>query len=384
MKVLIFGAGNSISIFLARYLHCNAHSVILADTGRFERGFYSRYCSRKYILRKPHGDSEGFFSDLSRCIEKEDIDLIVPTSDQAMLDILSAKGVLPEKAKVPFPLDYKKISYVMDKRNIPSICETAGIYTVDAFIINNNMTVPDIEQLHITKLKAPYVLKISGGHSGAGFMKVATEEEVKAGLKHMKLAYPEENYLVQEYIEGEVYGAGAVFEENRLKHFYSYKYFRRYPALCGPPTVCQVDYNETVKEAMNKALIAIGWSGFCQMDFILDKRDCVPLLIDINPVHWYSVPNSLVNEFNSLSYYLDGGSRNEFKPSSSEGRYITTIWLFRELQRIVSGILLRGQNSPSEDYYWKYIRGLKCSDFYWDPLPIVLAPFLKLLRLCTR
>ena len=127
---------------------------------------------------------------------------------------------------------------------------------------------------------------------------------------------------------------------------------------------------------MSKALEALQWEGFCQMDFIVEDKSQIPYLTDINPVHWYTVPYSLSEELNCLTYYINEGKEGEIKKNKPGGLY-ATISLTRELQRIATGGIFI-KSIPAGITYWQCLRGLKYADFYWDPLPVLLVPFLNI------
>lgn len=374
MNVLIYGAGNRISLSIAIFLTKTGNRAIFADTGKYARAFYSRYCKKKYVFRSPDngGNIEGFSSDLHDCIKKEGIKLILPTSDDALFHLISVKDSIPQDVKVLFPMDDEKIGYVMNKKNIPFICARSGIDTIPTYLLGNDFKISDIE-----KINPPYALKLEYGISGDGFIKVDSLKKLEKELERIRDKGLEKRYLLQKYISGPVYGAGGIFENNTLKHFFSYKYIRRYPPLAGVSTMCVVDFQDSIKTAMTKVLTALQWEGFCQMDFIVEDKNRIPYLADINPVHWYSLPDSLSEELNCLTYYLNGGGKEgEIKKNKKEGFY-ATISLTRELQRIATGGVFR-KSIPAGPSYWQCLRGLKYSDFYWDPLPALLVPFLNI------
>ena len=167
MNVLIYGAGNSIAISISRYLYENGHRAILADSRRNVRAFYSRYCKKKYLFRSPYDDKDGFSADLLNCIGQEGIQLILPTWDKGLFDLIAVKDSIPDNVKVLFPMEQGKISYVMNKKNIPDICEKAGIDVVPSFFIDENLSMSDVGAI-----SPPYALKLEYGVSGEGFKKV--------------------------------------------------------------------------------------------------------------------------------------------------------------------------------------------------------------------
>lgn len=374
MNVLIYGAGNSIAISIARYLYQNGHRAILADSRKYVRAFYSKYCEKKYLFRNPDYDKEGFSADLKNCIQKEGVQLLLPTWDKGLFDLIDVKESIPRVVKVLCPMDYGKISYVVNKKNIPAISEKADIDVVPSFIIDEKLSMSDVESI-----APPYALKLEYGVSGEGFKKADSLKDLEKKIKKIKSQGLQKKYLIQKYISGPVYGAGGIFENNELKRFFSYKYIRRHPCLAGNSTVRIVDLKDSIREAMSKVLKVLQWEGFCHMDFVISGENQRPYLLDINPVHWYSVPASVSRKFNCLSYYLDK-SVSEGNVKNEDRDMYATISIIRECQRIATGGMFKKVKPSNDIGYQHYIKALRYSDFYWDPLPILLAPLLKLIR----
>jgi len=374
MNILIYGAGNSVAIFIARYLYAQGHSAILADSTKYARGFYSKYCTRKYVFRDPALNAEGFSNDLQDCLNKEQIGLILPTTYEALIHLVRAKGSIPAWARLISPLDEKKLNYVFAKSNLPSLCKKAGVATASICVIDEDFRVSDTH-----KMQMPCALKKVYGVAGDGFKLFNRRAVLEEELEKVRAQSAGAEYFVQEYVPGCVYGAGAVFEENRLKQFFSYKYLRRHPRISGPITIAQVDCLEPIRVAMQSLLRTLEWKGFCQMDFILEETTRRPYLIDINPVHWYAVPNSSSSDLNALTPYLTGSS-DDSATTSDPGALYTTISLYMEAKRILAGETLKQSDLPTDSSYWKSLQGLKYADFYWDPLPMMIVPLLRVLR----
>jgi len=373
MNVLIYGASNAIAIGIARFLRDIGHTAVMADSERYSRAFFSRYCAKKYLFRDPLTDRAGFAADLAACINNAAISLIVPTTDETLLNLLEARDVIPENVRTTFPLDAGKVQYVLDKTNLPELCEKAGVRTPATERVDEGFEISRIEGF-----QAPFALKRASGVAGEGFMRVDRRELLGSALASVKRAYPESSLLVQEYIPGSVYGAGGLFDGETLRHFYSYKYVRRHPRLSGSPTMCHLQNLDSIRVAMERVLAVLNWNGYCQMDFILDEKSGQPFLTDINPVHWYSLPFSMSGDPNCLAAYC---GRDEY-PETEQlpvGPY-TTFSLLRELQRVLAGGIFGKNGSGCSKDYLQYYRHIRRADFYWDPLPVVLAPVLKLLR----
>jgi len=338
------------------------------------RAFYSRYCKKKYLFRDPCHNKEGFSDDLLNCIRQEGVGLILPTWDKGIFDLLGVKEIILGEVKILFPMNYEKVSYIMNKKNIPVISKMAGINVVPTWLVDENFSISDMAEI-----SPPYAIKLEYGVSGEGFKKIGNLKELDREVEIIKSRGSEKKYIAQKFIGGPVFGVGGIVEKGELKRFYCYRYVKRYPPLAGNSTLRVVDFQNSLGETLCKVLKAIKWEGFCHMDFVICDEDQRPYLLDINPVHCYTVPDSASEALSCLSYYVD---RKEAEESGrhDEKKMYATMSIIRECQRIMAGGLF-GKGKPLNDIgYWHYIKALRFSDFYWDPLPLLLAPFLKLIR----
>lgn len=374
MNVLIYGASNAIAINIARFLSRAGHTAIMADNDRYSRAFFSRSCGKKYLLRDPRTDGDGFRNDMAACLEREAIGLIVPTTDRTLLDLLDIQVVIPPYVLTPFPRDSSTVRYVMDKANLPELCARAGVLTPRTVRVDENFDTSAVDGL-----RAPFAIKRATGLGGEGFLRVEQREQLPHAVAAERRKAPQSTLLIQEYISGRVHGAGGLFDGEALRQFYAYSYVRRYPQS-GSPTICRQQNMDALRLSLEKVLTTLRWNGYCQMDFIVDEKSGDPFLTDINPVHWYSIPFSVAAERHCLSRYLVS-ERAVAEPAPTAP--YTTVSLLRELQRLLAGGVLRGTGPGLEKGYWEHYRHIRRNDWSWDPLPVVLAPVLKLLRLAA-
>ena len=372
MNVLVHGATNVIAIGAARVLHRAGHRVFLSDTSKYNRAFFSKYCSGEKILKDPLEDWSSFEIGLSHYLEREDIRFIVPTTDKALLELVQAKDAIPEKVSTSLmQLDREKICYVLNKKNLPKICCSIHVKTPLTFPASRFQHPADAGFM-----TPPVVVKPAKGLAGEGFVKVYDSKSLGRVLINATKNYFVDDLLVQEFIQGKVYGAGGVFDGHQLESFYSYELINRHPSESGSPTVCRYRELTQLKELMTRVLTSLDWHGFCQMDFIVEQKTGEAYLIDINPTHWYTMPFSSSESINSLLFCL-GEKIQQQKPKN---RPYTTICLTGELQRILSWKTYRLSSSGWKYPWWQDYQGLRRNDFFWDPWPIILVPFIKLFK----
>lgn len=367
MRVLVCGARNAIALTTATVLARAGHRAVLADSSRWSRAFWSRFCGTRRLLRSPAADPVGFAADLLAAIAEERIDLLVPTDDAALHALLAMVDRIPAGVGTTFPRDPALVRLVMDKANLPAICARAGVGTP--------RTVPvaaDGGPEGYAGLSLPLLVKRRCGVAGEGLTVVERQEELVVTVQRLQRRYPGEGLLVQEYRPGAVFGSGGVCADGALRQYYGYRSLRRYPA-CGSPTLCLREEPERIRHAMERVLSAVGWQGFCQMDFILDSQSGEPLLTDINPVHWYTIPFSLAAGCNALLALLGPDGR---MTEPDHAAPYTTLGLLREVQRLACF----GVEGSFAGEYWGHFKTLQRNDFCWDPLPVLLAPLLRVLR----
>jgi len=355
MNVLLHGAANVIAIGTARIFQRAGHRVIHAGYDPFSRAFFSRFCRIKKILPDPGIDRAAYAEALARLIEEEAIALIVPTSDRDLLDLVASEDFIPDNVALPFPRELAMIRKVMDKGELPAICRVADVLTPQTWSLDAGVVIPP-------DTVKPLVVKRRRGIAGEGFSRVDDPTLFGEIVERTRRLYPGEELLVQERVDGKVFGAGGIFVNGQIERFSAYEIVARHPAGYGTPTICCFTKGDDLREAMARVLSTVQWSGYCQMDFIVCEKTGEPYLVDINSVHWYTMPFSADPGLNTLFYYLGAQERPANRP-------YTTLCLSRELQRRLGGGAGKG---------WpKYLHR---SDFYWDPAPIVFAPLLRRLR----
>lgn len=129
----------------------------------------------------------------------------------------------------------QKIKMFKDKANFRTILNK--IYP-DFFY--KEIGIKELEQINITEIKTPFILKPSIGFFSMGVYKVNSTEEwskvlfrLKKEIEDIKGRYPQEvvdfnKYIIEEYIEGEEYAVDAYYNDegkpvilNILKHLFS-------------------------------------------------------------------------------------------------------------------------------------------------------------------
>ena len=81
-RILITGARAPVSIDLSRRFHAAGHKVFLCDSVRFPIGRFTNQQHSSHRVPSPRHDTAGFISELNRIIDSQQIDLVIPTSEE--------------------------------------------------------------------------------------------------------------------------------------------------------------------------------------------------------------------------------------------------------------------------------------------------------------
>ena len=81
-RILITGARVPVSIDLSRRFHAAGHKVFLCDSVRFPIGRFTNQQQSFYRVPSPRHDTAGFIFEVNRIIDKHQIDLVIPTTEE--------------------------------------------------------------------------------------------------------------------------------------------------------------------------------------------------------------------------------------------------------------------------------------------------------------
>lgn len=112
-RILITGGRAPVILDLARILHRAGHKIYAAESMPLNLLATSNVVSKKYVISQPRFNLKGFQEDLTRIIEVEKIDLLIPTQEEIYY-VAKIKNQLPSFCKV-FVSDFDKIHDLHNK-----------------------------------------------------------------------------------------------------------------------------------------------------------------------------------------------------------------------------------------------------------------------------
>lgn len=248
---------------LARALHGANARVIVTDPFANHLCRPSRAVAKSIAVPAPATDPAGYRDALLTVIRDENIDLVVPISEEALHTTLLAPS-LPKHVRL-FGPDHETLHLLHDKLSFNRAALAAGL------------TVPQTYGAQTSAAQAiaaqgDYILKPAHGCSGQGFSKHAVGTPIPEDARFAA-------YVAQDFIDGRHVSVQALCHRGTLNGFVAYEglIFASSVATCFE----RVEEAHDLKTWVQHFVQYHAYSGFIAFDFIIDERG--PMAIECNP-----------------------------------------------------------------------------------------------------
>lgn len=200
--------------------------------------------------------------------------------------ILSHNKEELSKYAIIYAMDREVFDRVNNKEEVMKVCMENGIPCPKTFFGVNS--IDDIDG----KIQFPVIIKPHSMYGARGFHLFHTAEEMREYVKEKQIDL--KGYVVQEYIpEGSrLMGANVMIDrKGEIKSSYLYICEHIYPEVGGTSTLNGILERPDISEYCDKLVKLMGLHGEMGVDLMLDCRDNVGKVIEINPrpVHGISV-----------------------------------------------------------------------------------------------
>ncbi len=259
MNIVVTGVGGGVGQSIIKALYSTEYNVVGIDAELLGTGLYA---TRKAYLGT-YANSPNFIDALVEICRKEKCEAIFPGLDVELLPLSNNRDRLKRNGIIPIVSNPEVIAICDDKLKT---CE---------FLKANNFPYPKTYSLkeYSFQLDFPIVLKPQkGGFRSIGKFLANNLKEFERYTKDID----EDNYLVQEYIDGDEYTCGTVSIKNKcigtilmkrtLRNGDTYKAF--------------VEKNEKLSKFVMTVVNILKPFGACNVQ--LRIRDNIPYIFEIN------------------------------------------------------------------------------------------------------
>lgn len=274
--LLLDGYGRQIPSILHQ-LHGLGCVVTTVNESKLDVGYTSRYPKKRIVQAGIREDKEIYRSVIERELATGEYDVAFPMLEKStdILHALSAEGKVGDTKIIAAPPEAFQKAY--DKQETMRICTENGIPCPATKMDNESL------DEYLSRVRFPLACKPRKGSGSAGFKKVSSREELEAYIADGTIKVDE--YVIQEYIEDIQYMVNCYVmmdDAHRPAFKVVVKTYRWYPINGGPGCFARTVDEPAAAESAAKLLAKMNWSGMAQVSFMMDGKDGVPKVGEIN------------------------------------------------------------------------------------------------------
>jgi len=278
LKTLVLdGYGRQCLPFM-RSLKRAGHYVDVVCPHRFCEGYFSRYPDKRLIWPNIYEEEEGFYLCLLDYLKTNQCDVILPLGDVTAHLVSLHKRELSEFTAMPVP-DYDIFMQAADKSQTMQFCMANAIPCPQTYDTEKE----SLEAI-ISKVPFPVMVKPGRGIGAIGLHRLNSPDELKKHYPAIREKYGP--LIIQEFIpltETQFQAEAFCDADSRMKVCIVIAKPRFFPVTGGTST-CNITIDRPdIVENVRRLLEGIKWIGAADVDLILDPRDNVPKILEINP-----------------------------------------------------------------------------------------------------
>jgi len=280
MHVLILDQGRQSLPFL-KAIKSAGHFVTIVCLSKLSEGYFSKYPDKRLIWPNYHDDPIGFKNGLFEFLRKNKPDVTLSLGDTSSEIIACNRTQILKYTNVTVP-PQEVFFMARDKRKTMAFCMKNNIPCPKTFQID-----PSDLQIVSSKLNFPVMAKPAKGIGAVGLKRLNTHKELWDYFSKNSKKFKNNDLLIQEFIpqkNGMQYQAEAFLDaDSKMKACMVIEKPRFFPVTGGTSTANVTVYRPDIVEITRKLLEGIKWIGAADVDFILDPRNNIPKVIEINP-----------------------------------------------------------------------------------------------------
>jgi len=281
IRVLVTDGGGKQPLAMIRGLKEIGSHVTVLCSSKWDSSYVSNKPDRKILERRLFEDNPDAFSHEDKLafylslVQTGEYDVIMPIGEKSTNFVTLHQAELGKYVKIACaPRDVyvkafnKQLTFEQAmKSGIPCPKTRRDGQNVEDFL---------------KEVRFPIIIKPRQGLGSIGFHKFNTEEEFRDRLKDT--LFNVDDYVVQEFVKFDHRIDANIFmdKEGQVCTSYSADVLRWFPIDAGAGVLIQsIDEPEAIEFA-GKLLHDLGWQGFANVNFMIDKETGQPKLLEIN------------------------------------------------------------------------------------------------------
>lgn len=278
LRILMLDGGRQALPFM-KALKKSGHHITVACGAKLCEGYFSRFSDRRLVWADYFHAPERFAEQMLDFVRRSRPDVTISVGDASVGIVSQNKAELEKYTRVTAP-DLEILERAADKAKTMAFCMANDIPCPKTFF-------PAEESLESIIAKAPFpvIVKPRRGIGALGIRRADSPEQLQCQYEKLREQYGE--LIVQERIpleEGTQFQAEAFVDaDSTMKVCMVIAKPRFFPVSGGTSTANVTIHRPDIQASVRKLLEGIHWVGAADVDLILDPRDNVPKILEINP-----------------------------------------------------------------------------------------------------
>lgn len=255
--------------------------VAAGSERRFSCGFYSRYCRERHVYPSPRYHPKEFQRWLLEFLDRRKIEMLFPLGHYGAVAVSQIQDEVCKRTSLLMP-DHATFQTAYAKISTMKTATAAGVSIPDSWFPLEypggiNDVLPQIERW-------PVLVKPSIGVGARGVVWCHDADALRQRFAEIEAEYGES--YVQDFVPpgGMQYKVDMLVDsQQRRLAGIVYGKTRMYPPDGGSSTLNFSAHRPDILDLAHRMLLRLEWVGFCDFDFVVDPRDGVPKLMEINP-----------------------------------------------------------------------------------------------------
>lgn len=293
MRVLVTSSRNPFALDLIRKLGSKGHTVFASDTYGGAMGNHSKFAAGHAVTASPTFDTNQFVSDINRIVTENDIEVIIPSFEEAFY-LAARRGDLAGDVKV-YTGPFDKLAQLHDKVSFQRLCEQAGVP------IPQTIVATDEKSLQEAIDRFPqYFARAAFSRGGVALL---TNTGPLAGQMKVEDCHPtpEQPWIVQPFVGGPMVCTYSTVVDGKVTSMVTYRAPQQWAHSTGIEFVADdstktLEYTQKIVDQLD-----CNYTGQLSFDFV-DHEDGL-MAIECNP---RSTNGTLMLEAEDLSNALFG------------------------------------------------------------------------------
>jgi predicted ATP-grasp superfamily ATP-dependent carboligase len=289
-SVLITEVQSRGGLAVIRSLGARGIRVTASDSDRVALGFFSRYCSRRFVYPEPTAHPDAFADRVLEELSARSYDVVLPMYDDTLLPLSRRKADVEALTRFPF-LDFERLSAAQDKAAVADLARAFGLRVPRTYRVDDAAAVDRA----LNECGLPLIVRPRRARGSAGLHRVDDGRLLARTCATVTREYGPS--IIQEYIPwgSATYDVDVLLNrDSQPRAAVVCKRIRTYPPLAGPTACGQAVAWPELRDMAVGLLQAAKWSGPAEVEFRIDPRDGQPTLMEINPRLWGSLYTAMV------------------------------------------------------------------------------------------